>query len=58
MTSQAIDQILTELMKSVEFVMKDDRSDVRLRIKPIGTITLENLVTGRTLSQDLNLQDH
>ena len=38
MTDQVYDQLLTQLTRGYEFVMKDDRLDVQMRIKTIDTI--------------------
>ena len=50
MTSLVYDQVLTQKVRGYEFVIRDDRSDVRLRMKAINAIPLVDWLDRHILS--------
>lgn len=46
MTDQAYDLVLTQLAGSYEFIIRDDRSGIQLRIKAIGSMLWQTGLLG------------
>ena len=58
MKSKTYNQVLTQLVESYEFLIRDDGLGRQLRIKAIGAMLLDDFLDRSIWNQVLNLLDH